>query len=126
MKTLLLNVYEDKVKVLDIQPDLHEYYKALDCSCIDIVERRIGGKLFSIMCDDEGLFREDCKIAAINDMGEPMLVGNLMFFKAGADEEGNLIELDEDDIEHIYGFIQKMYTRNHPEGYRMLTQCEYY
>ena len=78
MKTILLNVYEEKVQIIDIEPTLDEYYKTLDCSCIDIVERKIGGKFYDVMCDDEGLFREPQKISAINDMGEPMFVGNLL------------------------------------------------
>ena len=123
MLTILLNVYENEVKIIEIEPELDAYYKALDCSCIDIVERKIGGKWFDIMCDDEGLFREGHKISAINDMGEPMLVGNLLFFHN--DGAGNLTGLEEADVVHIMKYIQKMYTRNHPEGYKMLTQCEY-
>lgn len=124
MKTILLNVFDERVELIDIEPELDAYYEKLDCSYIDIVERKIGGKFFDVMCDEEGLFREPQKISAINDMGEPMLVGNLMFFKN--DGEGNLVGLSDEDIEHIKSFIQKMYTNNFPLGYPMLTQCEYY
>lgn len=123
MKTILLNVYDEEVEIIDIEPELDAYYAKLDCSCIDIVERKIGGKVYDVMCDDEGLFRSPQKISAINDMGEPMLVGNLMFFNN--DGAGNLTGLSEDDLLHITGFIEKMYTHNFPKGYPMLTQCEY-
>lgn len=114
---------EKEVKEIEIDPELSSYYKALDCDCIDIVCRKIGGKWFDVMCDDEGLFREVVKISAINDMGSPMLVCNLLFFHS--DSEGNLVSLEQEDIAHLKRFIQTMYTRKHPGGYFMLTQCEY-
>lgn len=123
MKTLLLDVYKEEVREIDIEAKLDEYYRVLDCTTIDIVERRIGGKWFDVMCDDEGLFREPQKISAINDFGSPMLVGNLMFFHN--DGEGNLVGLDDADIEHLKKYIQTMYTHKFPKGYPMLTQCEY-
>ena len=124
MKTILLNVYKNEVSVIDIQPELDEYYKNLECDLIDIVQRKIGGKWFDVMCDDEGLFNESQKISAITNMGEPIFVGNLMFFRN--DGEGNLIGLEDEDVQHIKDHIQTMYTRQHPEGYQMLTQCEYF
>lgn len=127
MKTLLLNVNENKVEVIDIDDDLDAFYRALDCDWIDIVQRRIGGKLFDVMFDDEGLLKDGHKISAINDMGKARFVGNLMFFHN--DGHGNLVGLEEDDIKHIQKYIKTMYTYNHPdnhpEGYLMLTQCEY-
>ena len=123
MRTILLDVYKDEVRVLEIKPELEEYYKLIGCDCIDIADRKIGGKWFDVMLDDEGLFREDHKISAINDMGEPMFVGNLMFFHH--DGEGNLVGLTDEDIDHLMKYIKTMYTWKHPEGYRMVTQCEY-
>lgn len=99
MKTILLNVIEEKVEVIDIEPELDAYYRTLDCSTIDIVERKIGRKRFDIMCDDEGLFRDPQKISAIDNLGRPMLVGNLMFFNN--DGKGNLTELSDNDISYI-------------------------
>lgn len=34
MLTILLNVYENEVKIIEIEPELDAYYKALDCSSI--------------------------------------------------------------------------------------------
>lgn len=98
-------------------------YRALDCSTIDIVERKIGRKRFDIMCDDEGLFKDPQKISAIDNLGRPMLVGNLMFFNN--DGAGNLTELSDNDISYIMKRIIHMYTHQYPKGYKMLTQCEY-
>lgn len=123
MKTILLNVEKETVKIIEVENNLEAYYKALNCDLIEIFERKIGGKWFDVMCDEEGTFKEPVKISAINDMGEPMFVGNLMFFHN--DGEGNLVGLADDDIEHIKHYIQKMYTNKFPAGYPMLTQCEY-
>lgn len=123
MKTVLLDVYKEKVGIGNIEANLDCYYRLLDCTSIDIVTRKIGGKWFDIVCDDEGLFREPQKVSAINDMGEPMLVGNLLFFHN--DGEGNLTGLEDEDIEHLKRYIKRMYTEKFPKGYPMLTQCEY-
>lgn len=123
MQTLLLNVFDENVRVMEINDELDEYYKLLNCSMIDIVSRKIGGKWFDIVCDDEGLLKDDPKISAINDMGEPMLVGNLIFLHN--DGYGEMVGLDDADIKHLKDHIEVMCTVNHPFGYPMLTQCEY-
>ena len=122
MRTILLDVYKNEVKEIDIAPELDAYYKNLDCSFFDIVHLKIGGTWFDIMCDEEGLYREDHKISAVNSLEQPMIVGNLMFFHI--DEEGELTGLSEEDVSLIRSCIQIRYTRNHPEGYCMLTQCD--
>lgn len=123
MKTLLLNVYKNQVEEIEIEDDLDAFYQALGCDMIEIPTRYIAGKPYSIMCDEEGLMREDVRISAISDFGEIRLVGNLMFFND--DGEGHLLGLSDADIKHIRQYIQTMYTNLHPEGYLMLTQCEY-
>lgn len=123
MKGLLLDIKNNKTQVVEAE-GLEQYYELLDCHLIDIVQRRIDRKRFEIICDDEGLFKEDYKISAINNLGEPMLVGSLLIC-GKADTEGELTSLTDEEITYIKERIQTMYTRNHPEGYLMLTQCEY-
>lgn len=120
---LLLDVYKDDVK--EIQCDkLEDFHEALNCRCFDIVTRCIGKEEFDLYIDDEGLLKSDPTISAINNLGEPMIVGNIIFAKH--DYEGETVDLTADEIKHIRKNIQKMYTRNHPEGYNMLVNCEYY
>lgn len=123
MRTVLLNVYENTVTEVDVKDDLDAFYEKLGCDLIEIDERRIGGKWFDVMCDEEGTFRDDARISAIDNFGNTMFVGNLMFFHN--DGEGNLTGITEDEVKHLKRLIQTMYTRKHPEGYKMLTQCEY-
>lgn len=123
MKVLLLNVYKNFVKEIEINDDLKEYYENLECNYIEIVERKIGNKWFDVICDEEGTFVDSPKISAIDNLGTPMFVGNLIF--AHHDSEGNMTGLKEKESDYIRRRIQTMFTNNHPEGYLMLTQCEY-
>lgn len=127
IRGVLLDTVKDKVEVVEFEPTLENYYRMLHCDMIEIAVRKIGvrnGKVFDIVCDEEGLFKPDNKISAINDLGKVMLVGSLLVVGL-ADEEGDETSLSEADALYVQRFIQKMYTTMHPEGYMMLTQCEY-
>ena len=123
MKSLLLDVENNKVAVVDPE-GLQDYYKLINCSCIDIPTRKIGRKWFNIICDDEGTFKDDPKISAIDDWGRVQLVGNLII-TGPATEDGELMPLTEEDIIYISRYIQNMGTTLHPEGRYMLTQVSY-
>ena len=127
IRGVLLDTVKDKVEVVEFEPTLENYYRMLHCDMIEIAVRKIGvrnGKVFDIVCDEEGLFKQDNKISAINDLGKVMLVGSLLIVGL-ADEEGDETSLSEADALYVQRFIQKMHTTMHPEGYMMLTQCEY-
>lgn len=123
---VLVDVENEKVEAMEIEDELDSFYKILNCSTIDIVVRRIGGrhkKVFDIVCDDEGLFKEPQKISAIDNLGNVQLVGNI-FITGTADDKGNLTSLSPSDVAYIKSRVQKMDTRKFPDGYPMLTQCE--
>lgn len=122
---VLVDVENKKVEAIEIADDLEKYYEILNCTCIDIVQRRIGRKNFTIICDDEGLFSAAPKISAINNLGQAQLVGNLFIVAAGSDEGGNLIGLSKSEADYILKRCVKLATRNYPDPYPMLTQCEY-
>lgn len=119
---------EDRTaKTVTINDTLDEYYKNLNCYCVDMVERKIGNhknKLFNIICDDNGLLMDDPKISAIDSLGTVMLVGNLLVTGL-SDDEGNLTSLTKKEAEYILERCQIIPTHDHPEGLMMLTQCEY-
>lgn len=103
MKTMLIDVNKNKVQVLDIVDSLDVFYAKLDCRCIDIVTRKIGGVEFDIMCDDEGLFKSYPIPSACDDLGGIMFVGNIMLFHN--DGKGNLTGLTDRDIEMLRSHI---------------------
>ena len=124
LRGVLVDVENEKVSVVEIPDELDEFYKILNCSCIDIVARKIGRKHFEIVCDDEGLFKENHKISAIDNLGNVQLVGNLFIVGAEVDD-GNLTSIPADDVPYVLSKIQHMGTRKFPAGYPMLTQCEF-
>lgn len=121
-----MDVCNEKTQAVEIDDTLDSFYKILDCSCIDIVRRRIGRcrKAFEIVCDDEGLFRDPQKISAIDSLGAAQLVGNI-FITGPVDGNGDLTSLTEEDVAYILSRVQKISTRKFINGYPMLTQCEY-
>ena len=120
---VLVDVENEEAKVIEIADNLDEFYKTLNCDTIDIVKRKIGIKHFYIVCDDNGLFQEQPKISAIDNLGEVMLVGNL--FIVSGDNEGNLVGLTNEESKYIMERVKTLNTRNFPDGYPILTQCEY-
>ena len=127
IKGVLLDVKENRCEKVEFEPTLENYYSMLHCDMIEIACRKIGsrrGRVYDIVCDEEGTFKEDVKISAINDIGEPMLVGSLLVVGL-ADDEGNETSLTEDDCDFIMDKVCNLSTHKYPVPYKMLTQCEY-
>lgn len=120
---VLLDTERAHVERATIPANLDSYYKHLDCTTIDIVSRTVGGKRFDIICDDEGLLKEDVCISALDRDYNPMLVGNLFVCKH--DSDGNENSLTDAEISHILRYVHKIPTRRHPEGLAMLTSVGY-
>ena len=99
--------------VAELSGKLEGYYKALECDTIDIVSRNIGGEYYDIVCDDEGLFKENFVSMICEVTLEPMLVGNL--FICRHNRRGNEVSLTADDVTNIlahcvrgpHGFVVK-------------------
>ena len=127
IKGVLIDIENDKADVVEFEGKLQNYYDLLHCDTIDIVSREIGNgrsrRRFDIVCDDEGLFSQDAKISAIDNLGRTMLVGSMLV--VNRTDEGETASLTDEECEFVLDKVQKMYTRRHPEGYLMLTQCEY-
>ena len=123
----MLDIENNDAKVVEFEPCLQQYYNLLHCERIEVVPRTIGynrsHRRFNIVCDEEGSYKEDNKISAIDNIGKVMFVGSLLVVNRA--ENGETDSLTDSECEFVLSKIQKMYTRNHPEGYLMLTQCEY-
>lgn len=104
---------------------MQSYYNLLECNTIDIIRRKIGKRYFHIICDDEGMLVEGPKISAISNLGEIRLVGNLVICSDMVTESGDLVGLSDEEAEYIRKRIEFLYTRQYPQGYYILTQCEY-
>lgn len=84
---------------IEVKGELKEYYDLIECSCIDIVSRRIGDTYFDIICDDEGLLKDNPRVSAIDTEGNVMLVGNLIF--SHTDDDGETIGVTDEEIAMI-------------------------
>ena len=97
---------EGHTGVIGIPNSLDEYYELLNCRTIDIVKRKIGGKYYDIICDDEGLFKDEVRVSAVDSNGNAMLVGKLLI--CNDDGKGNEASLTHDDILNIEANICKI------------------
>lgn len=123
-RLLLLDVINNETKEVECNV-LNDFYEYLQCDTFDIANREIGRKLkrFDLYIDDEGLLKDNAIVSAVDFLSQPVLVGNIIF--ANHDEEGNTVDLSDEDIEYIRRYIKKRFTLDCPEGYNLLTYCEY-
>lgn len=103
MKMLLLDVKNDKVEVVDAK-GLQDYYKHIGCEIIEVCYHYIGSRPYCIICDNEGLLKEERIVSARDIYFEPKLVGNLLIC---GDETINedFSPLTDDDVEYIKGWV---------------------
>ena len=123
MKMLLLDVYNNEVKMVEVN-GLEDYYKYIGCRCIDIVRRKIGDLTVEIVCDDEGTFVEDPKVSAIDVAYRVRLVGNLLV-AGGEVIDGNLTELTEEEVEYIKEYIIEITTTVYKEPFKVFWDVDY-
>lgn len=94
-----------KFEFKSIPDELDAFYKIIDCTTIDIVVKRIGGRYYNIIVDDEGLFRDDPIITMVDPHNRnDALVGTLIICGM-ADDDGDLTSITEDDARHIAKYI---------------------
>ncbi len=93
---VLVNVTDGTARKATINRSLPGYYEALGCDCIDIVNRRLGGLRFDIVCDDEALLKPDPIPSAFDLDDQPMLFGSLFFCRH--DGSGDLVSLSDAEI----------------------------
>lgn len=99
MKVFLFDVSRIDPHVVETKGGLAEWRKLLKCDLIDITRRKIGGRYFDVILDDEALLKAGAKVSAIDPDQKPALVGNLIV--CNSDEEGNETTLTDEDILHI-------------------------
>lgn len=120
---VLVDVVKRTIKPETINQSLDGYYTVLNCRCIDIVTRRIGGKPFLVICDDEGLLVDRPKISAIDPPGEAMFCGNLFIVQTdGADD---IMSLSEAEVAHVLKNTMDVRTGSYPEPYPVICNCTY-
>lgn len=115
MKTMLqLEVnYEQKtiefhrVQIFDDEDNLKQYYKYLNCSCIDIQEFELNGEYFDAIFDDEFLLKNKDIVPTLF-INENVICGNVLFTRCNKD--GVEIGLYLNDFKKIMNWYPKMFN----------------
>lgn len=117
----------EKPKIKHIEDDIDTFYKLINCDSVEMPQRQINGKYFTIICDEEGALKSNPIVSACSHKGEPMLVGNLIITGL-PNEYGDLTGLSDNDVLLIMSKFKKTLLY-HPEpselkdGYILF--CEY-
>lgn len=120
MKCFLLKT-DNTCKVVNMEFTLENYYKHLDCNCIDIAERKIGNKFYDVICDDEGLLVDNPKVCCIAGDSDYNIYGNIII--CNGDDNGNEQPLTEDDIANIMQNMAMIRTKS--DNFRMVVQLNH-
>ena len=124
MKLLLLDVENNELKTVEAN-GLDDYYKYLNCRTIDIVHRKINDVECEIICDDEGLLKQNPKVSAVDITGQPILFGNLLIASGTVTDDGELIEPTPEEIQHFMENTAEVTTSVYKEPFRIFVEMEY-
>ena len=121
----LVSIEDKKAEKVVIDHSLQAFYDTIHCfnDTIDIVMRKIGGKYFDVICDDDGLAKDPHHCSAVDKEGEPMLVGS--FLVANHDSAGDTRSLTDEEIAVIQKSVQVVCTRNLPQPHPIIVGMEY-
>lgn len=123
IKGVLIDVVNGTAGPVEIDKSLESYYEVLGCRCIDIVRRKIGGRYFDIICDDEGMLYPNAVPSAFHRLSSVELVGNLFIVKFDGEED--VESLTDDEVAHVMKNVNTLFTLQKPEGYQVLWDIDY-
>ena len=128
---ILIDPEHDTFGVRTIEDTLPNLYDLLHCDLIDITERVVGDTPVSIICDDEGLLRDDPWVSAwspwTNLYGyRPELCGALFVIGPGVDGSGNLLSLSKEAQDAVLKHIRNAVTHQSPELRPRLFDVHYF
>lgn len=123
MRALLLDVNTQEVKVVDVESDIHAWYKLLDCNLVEMPERQIEGKYFTFICDEEGLLKNNSIVSVIGE-DEVMIVGSVLICNTDY-ETCDVTDLTEEDIQLISKHIKQLIDFRSGQILTVIADVEY-
>lgn len=101
---ILVDTIKNEITKVTIDNTIESLHEILNCSCIDIVTRLIGGIPVQIVCDDLGYSKEDPILSIITLFPEQepeidVIVGNV--FICSFDGIEDICSLSDADIDYI-------------------------
>ena len=95
---------ESHIRNIDETDKLNEYYRYLNCRCIDMATIDVDGHAYDVVCDDEALLRQPL-IPSLYVSEEQVLFGNLVF--ARNNEDGESVGLEREDMIRLLNYIDR-------------------
>lgn len=115
IRVLRLDPEKDNAEVLTIDRSLEGYYEAINCRIVEMPVRYIGNEAFTVICDEEGTFKDNIFPSAFDSNGQAQLVGTLLFCRHDFNQ-GILLSLSDEDIALLQSNVRKVCTTKYPEG----------
>ena len=97
---MLIDVKNNKAGLVTKPDELKDYYRILGCQYIDIYQRKIGDRWYTVVCDDEGALKSDAIVSAIDVHGALAFYGNL-FIVSGRHDDAELHSLTDSEIHNL-------------------------
>ena len=85
---------------ISLHGSLDDYYRLLECDIIEAPEFQIDDEIVTVICDEEGLFKENPTVRIWNSKNKPLVVGNIFLCKANH-RTGKFKSLEDKTIENI-------------------------
>lgn len=91
IKVYVINAKDMSYEIKEINDDLQTFYDIINTDSIEILARKINGKMTQIICDEEGKLKRNQFISAMSEEYNENLVGNLII-KSTDKEIANIID----------------------------------
>ena len=101
-------LFQDKntpFEVKEINNTLDDLYKNINCTNIDITPRLIGGRMYCIVCDDEGCYRDNVVYTALCHTNPYADIPGPIVITGPADENGDLTSITNEDVNNLISHI---------------------
>jgi hypothetical protein len=122
MRAMLLDVYTQEVKIVDVESNIYAWYELLNCDMVEMPERKIENKYFTFICDEEGLLKSEPIISVMGADGSAMITGSILICNW---EEGDITDLTEEDIKLISKHVRQLIDFSSGQILNVIADVEY-
>ena len=103
MLAVFVDVYGQKiVRPIRVANEVEALREKIGCRSLDMPFRWIGGKPFVLIADDDGTYREDCRVSARNG-DEVITVGNLLVVAFNGEDD--IRGLTREEADHVMAHV---------------------
>lgn len=106
-------------EVVEFEDSLDNIYKIIDVDLIDVAVRKVGNFEYDIICDDEGLLKENPIPSVFDEKKKPTLFGNVLFVNSEDGEFTSLTDEQIKDLESHFGTVMI----DMPENKTVISPC---